>query len=64
MLVENLSGVRIKALRSDRGGDFTSKEFFHFCEENGIRRFLTAPYQSSGEKESDHTRHDSKHAKE
>ena len=37
-LVENESDHRIKCLRSDRGGEFTLKEFFDFCEEHGIRR--------------------------
>jgi transposase InsO family protein len=43
-LVENQSESCIKALRTDRGGEFLSNEFNHFCEENGIRRELTAPY--------------------
>jgi hypothetical protein len=30
VLVENLSGERIKALRSDRGDEFISKEFIFF----------------------------------
>ena len=30
--VENESGVKIKCLRSDRGGEFTSREFNIFCE--------------------------------
>jgi len=37
-LVENESDHKIKCLRSDRGGEFTSNEFFDFCEEHGIRR--------------------------
>jgi transposase InsO family protein len=44
VFIENLSGECIKTLRSDRGGEFTSKEFINFCEQKGIRRFLTAPY--------------------
>ncbi|KAK2979848.1 hypothetical protein RJ640_000735 [Escallonia rubra] len=43
-LVEKHSGYKIKAMRSDRGGEFISKEFKAFCEENGIRRPLTIPY--------------------
>lgn len=38
------SGQKLKMLRTDRGGEFTSKEFNSFCEEQGIRRQLTAPY--------------------
>eukprot|EP00253_Pinus_taeda_P002008 PITA_02008 len=42
-LVENESDRKIKCLRSDRGGEFTSDEFFDFCEEHGIKRkFSTA----------------------
>ena len=41
--VEKESGCKIKAMRSDRGGEFTSKEFQEFCDANGIRRPLTVP---------------------
>eukprot|EP00253_Pinus_taeda_P008682 PITA_08682 len=42
-LAENESDRKIKCLRSDRGGEFTSDEFFDFSEEHGIRRkFSTA----------------------
>lgn len=34
----------IQTFRTDRGGEFTSKEFQGFCELNGIKRHLTAPY--------------------
>lgn len=37
-------GTPIRILRTDRGGEFTSSEFKHFCEGNGIRRQLTAAY--------------------
>ncbi|GKC06953.1 retrovirus-related pol polyprotein from transposon TNT 1-94 [Tanacetum coccineum] len=42
--VEKESGVAIKGLRTDRGGEFTSVEFTNFCNDNGIHRQLTAPY--------------------
>ncbi|GMI94224.1 hypothetical protein HRI_003091700 [Hibiscus trionum] len=42
--VEKQSGLCIKALRSDKGGEFLSNEFKFFCEENGIHRELTTPY--------------------
>jgi len=42
-VVEKESGRQIKAMRTDRGGEFTSKEFQEFCEENGIRSPLTVP---------------------
>ncbi|GJZ22613.1 retrovirus-related pol polyprotein from transposon TNT 1-94 [Tanacetum coccineum] len=43
-MVEKEKGLKIKSMRSDRGGEFLSKEFNKFCEDNGIQRFLTAPY--------------------
>lgn len=36
--VENKVGSCIKNLRTDRGGEFISKEFIEFCSENNIRR--------------------------
>lgn len=41
---ENQSGLKIKTLRTDNGGEFVSEEFNHFCDENGIHRGLTTPY--------------------
>ncbi|CAH9074982.1 unnamed protein product [Cuscuta epithymum] len=43
-LVENQTGYNMKILRTDRGGEFQSKEFTSFCEKEGIERHLTAPY--------------------
>ncbi|KAB7523685.1 DDE-type integrase/transposase/recombinase, partial [Flagellimonas olearia] len=34
---------RIKILRSDRGGEFTSEEFTKYCEHHGIQRQYSAP---------------------
>lgn len=42
--VEKQNGKPLKALRTDRGGEFLSNQFSLFCEENGIRREFTAPY--------------------
>lgn len=41
---ENHSGKKLKALRTDRGGEFLSNEFIVFCDENEIHRQLTTPY--------------------
>ncbi|KAE8683109.1 hypothetical protein F3Y22_tig00111215pilonHSYRG00067 [Hibiscus syriacus] len=41
--VERESGRKIKAMRSDQGGEFTSREFQELCEANGIRRPMTVP---------------------
>ena len=43
-LIENLSEKKIKILRSDNGGEYTSKEFANFCKDAGIKRKLTTPY--------------------
>lgn len=43
-LVEEGPEKRITTFRTDRGGEFTSKEFTQYCEEVGIVRQFTAPY--------------------
>ena len=42
--MENLFDKKIKILRSDNGGEFTSNEFNDYCKEFGIKRELTIPY--------------------
>ena len=44
ILAETEKGVKIKTLRSNRGGEFTSEEFSKYCLEHSIKRQLTAPY--------------------
>jgi len=41
---ENLHGMRIKALRSDNGGEYTSYQFTKILKENGITHEKTVPY--------------------
>jgi transposase InsO family protein len=43
-LVVNLSERKIKILRLDNGGEYTSNEFGSFCRDVGIKRELTTPY--------------------
>ena len=49
-LVENESNIKIKFLRSNNGGKYTSNEFNDFCETHGIKRqFLAAKLLSKME---------------
>jgi transposase InsO family protein len=41
-MVENETHLKIKCLRSDNGGAFTSKTFRHLCEDHGIKRQFSA----------------------
>ena len=49
-LVENEIETKIKCLRSNNGGEFTSKEFDLFCETHGIKRqfFASRTPQQNG----------------
>jgi transposase InsO family protein len=38
------SGCKLCTLRTDRGGEFTSRSFEDFCVDNGVQRHLSAPY--------------------
>jgi hypothetical protein len=42
--VENLTRRKIKVLRSENGGKYTSKDFNNFCIEARIKREYTVPY--------------------
>ena len=43
-LVENGSDHKLKTLYTDRDGEFLSKNFSKFYEEEGIKHQLIAPY--------------------
>lgn len=42
--VEKQTGLVIKCLRTDRGGEYNSNEFKEFCREHGIKRQLTTAF--------------------
>lgn len=42
-MVETETGLKMKCLRLDRGGEFTSGEFNTYCEEDEIKRRMSAP---------------------
>ena len=41
-MVENETHMKIKCLRSDNGGEFTSNDFSEFCEKHEIKRQFSA----------------------
>ena len=43
-LTEFFLGHKIKTLRIDNGGEYTSDLFKRFCKESGIKREYTVPY--------------------
>jgi hypothetical protein len=43
-LVENQTGKKIKLLRLDNRGEYTSNNFRDFCKEAGIKREMTKPF--------------------
>jgi hypothetical protein len=42
-LTKNQTGKRLKAVRYDRGGEFSSWNFKEFCDKHGIKREFTIP---------------------
>ena len=43
-MAENVSGCKVGTLRSDRGGEYMSKEFDAYLAECGIKPQCTVPY--------------------
>jgi transposase InsO family protein len=43
-IVETQIGNKIKCLRFDNGGEYTSSHFIKFCEDHGIFRQYIVPY--------------------
>ena len=44
MRAEAKSGKKLRTLRTDRGGEFTSVEFAAYCTDQGVVRHHTMPY--------------------
>ena len=40
-MMETQTGRRVKTLRSDNGGEYTSDPFFEVCQDEGIKRHFT-----------------------
>ena len=51
-LVEKDVNKKIVTLRTDRGGEFTSRDFQEYCEEKGIRRHLNSTLNSAAKRRS------------
>ncbi|KAJ0494593.1 putative RNA-directed DNA polymerase [Helianthus annuus] len=43
IVVENETNLKVKALKSDNGGEYVSQEFVDYCAEHGIRMINTVP---------------------
>ncbi|MCO5569785.1 hypothetical protein L7F22_023500 [Adiantum nelumboides] len=43
-MAENFSKKKLKVLRTDNGGEYTSSEFKAFCSKHGILMEFTTPY--------------------
>ncbi|MCO5596893.1 hypothetical protein L7F22_050964 [Adiantum nelumboides] len=46
-MVEKEKDLKVKSIRSDRGGEFLSENFARWCKSEGIRCQLTTPYTPS-----------------
>ncbi|MCO5609702.1 hypothetical protein L7F22_063934 [Adiantum nelumboides] len=46
-MVEKEKDLKVKSIRSDRGGEFLSENFARWCKSEGIRRQPTTPYTPS-----------------
>ncbi|MCO5570400.1 hypothetical protein L7F22_024121 [Adiantum nelumboides] len=46
-MVEKEKDLKVKSIRSDKGGEFLSENFARWCKSEGIRRQLTTPYTPS-----------------
>ncbi|MDM1070863.1 DDE-type integrase/transposase/recombinase, partial [Myroides sp. 1372] len=44
MLAEKQTGLQVKCLRSDGGGEYTSYEFKEYCRDHVIKRQYTTPH--------------------
>ncbi|CAL5356634.1 unnamed protein product [Camellia sinensis] len=42
-MIKTQTGRKIKKLRSDNGGEYTSDPFFEVCQNEGIMRHFTVP---------------------
>jgi len=42
-MVENQTGRKVRVLRSDNGGEYTSKEFKDYLASNNIKHLLSIP---------------------
>ena len=43
-LIENVSGIKFKILRSDNGGDYVNNVFLHIWSQSGIQVQHSIPY--------------------